>query len=62
MVLDGVQVVLVVLDGIRIVLAVLDGVRVVLVVSDSVQLPFFSLGSIFSLGKYRVIYYYFETR
>ena len=48
-----------VLDSVRVVLAVLDGVRVV---PDGVQLPFFLLGGIFSLGKYRAICYYFEMR
>ena len=43
-------------------MAVLDGVRVVLVVPDGVQLLFFPLDGIFSLGKYRVIYYYFAMR
>ena len=39
-------------------LSVLNGVWVI---PDGVQLPFFPLGGIFSLGKYRAIYYYFET-
>ncbi len=46
-------------DLCQIVLAVLDSVQVV---PDGVQLPFFPLGGIFSLGKYRAIYYYFEMR